>query len=917
MLAARSRLVSIVGPGGCGKTRLAFELFGASARQSERAQPTHPPPTTDGVWWVELAAVAGADELALAVLDDLGGRDDPLRDPFDQMVDALISSTLPADGDGGVRPVTLLLDNGEHLTEPLSVLVDALLGAVAGLSIVVTSREALGVSGEAVYRVPPLALAHADSTAHEMRASDSVALFLDRACLVRPETAILDDELLHVAEICRRVDGLPLAVELAAARLNLLSPARIADGLRDRFRLLVTGNRAAQPRHRTLEACVEWSYALLAVDEKLVLERLAVFRGSFTLDAVVAVTRGSVASDVVFEVMDRLAEKSLVVADPRPAGTRFHLLETMAAFAGQRLAENGNVGHAQARLLDYVDQLTARGDRRLSGADQDRLLHDLRDDEGNIRAALAYAAGRASDDPEAASTLWAIIGRLTFFWSNAGRFREARTWFDAACSCSPMDVADALPARWGASHLALYAGDLAFAAATAAAVLEQATDSGDDQYAARALNTIGSIELFDDPRRSMITLGRAIDAADTAGDLWCITDARQVLAYTHLVRYEFTQAERLFDEARPVAEELDHPLLRAWDAIGRATIAIGTGQLRDVDSLLDDALEQISRTDDPNLTALLVVAQASAAQLRGHGANWIQALEEALEVCQRTEAGASLPTVARTLAMLLIDEGEATRASTVLDTYLDSIVAFAPAMATRALITAAVHSLSIGDRSAADDHIRAAGDAANTSQSRAEQALVETMAGLAAHQRGDYGTAEATTIGALSTLADLGLLPTLIDALETLALIHGSTGNRVAAHRLAGTARAQRRTHAIRRTELQPVTAAALEAALEGPTTEDELVAEKAGAGAAIEDVVAFVKRSRGERRRPSIGWNSLTPTEFQVVELITRGSTNAETAEQLFISPATVKTHVAHIYRKLDIANRSALTAAYLTHLS
>lgn len=911
----RARLVTLVGPGGCGKTRLALELVRPVAARKA---------------WIELATVDDDGGVATAFLAALGERDDPQSDPVDQIVDSIgnLTTVDPIDDvPFAAATFVLLVDNAEHVVEPVARVVDAVLARVSGLRVVVTSREPLGIAGEAVYRVPPMGHAALGESSDRPGGRDAVDLFVDRASLVRPELKLDASALGTVSEICRRLDGLPLGVELAAARLDLLSPERIRDGLQDRFRLLVSGNRAALPRHRTLEASVAWSYSLLAADERHLLDRLAVFRGSFDTAAVDAVASGAVDADRVDDLLGRLVSKSLLAAEPRAEGTRFRLLDTIAAYAARQLAERGEVGVALDQLADHVARCTAAWDQDLMGDEQVRLLEALAIDDGIVSVALDHLTANARDgNVDAADLLWSIVGRLTFFWLSAGRFREARSWFATAEAVSASDVRLELPARWGASHLATYAGDFEAAIGGATATCQLAKELGDNRFAGRSLDTLGSIESYLDPVAAIATLEQAIELAERAHDRWGLTDARQVLAFTHLIGHDHQRAIAELDAARPLAVALDHPLLLAWDEIGRATTAIARGRPADAAAAIASSRAQVARTHDPNLSALLVGLEATDALLRGTGAEWTAALLDSRRRGERTEAGLTLPVVVTNLLLVLVDQGDVDGARTIVDADVDLIAMFAPAFGARLQGIATAVALLAGDVDEAirrADLTRQAIDALANPNARAVAAPALALADL---ERGDFGAAEAEAAAALERLTQLDLRPARLDAVEVLALAIAARGDRPTARWLSEVGRRERNRLGIVRTELQQLTAGRLAEALEtepAPVTaggsvdvgdvDQALGADEGGwpTDATIEDVIAYVRRSRGPRRRPSIGWASLTPTELQVVEAVAAGCTNAQAAERLFVSPSTIKTHLAHIFRKLDVANRAALVAA------
>lgn len=894
-LVDRDRLVTVVGPGGCGKTRLALELVRPRA----------------AVVLVELAAVRNRVGVATAILDALGQRDDPHRDPVEQIGDAL-GDLGPTDG-----PMILVVDNAEHVLDAVTDLIDVVLARLPELRVVVTSREPLGVVGEAIYRVPPMGIPVDAGSAADRRTSDAVELFVDRAALARPGLVLDDAALAAVGEICRRLDGLPLGIELAASRVELLAPERILDGLQDRFRLLVSGNRAALARHRTLEASVAWSYSLLGADERHLLDHLSAFRGSFDEGAVRVVARGVVDADRATELLHRLAAKSLVVVEPLADTTRYRLLETIADYASNALAERGEIDDAIDRVVEHVVTRTAPWDGDLPGREHVLRLRQLGDDEGNVRVALDRLTTRAaSGDGEAADRLWITIGRLTFFWLSAGRFREARARFAAAETMSATDPRLELAARWGACHLATYSGDFDVAIAGATTTHALAVALGDDRYAGRSLDTLGSISCYLDPVSAIATLEQSIELAARCDDRWGLTDARQVLAFTHLMRHDHAAALAELDAAKPVAVELDHPLLLAWDAIGRGTVAVASGRRLEAATAIEASRQQVARTDDPNLAALLLGLEATLALLDGYGGRWADHLHDARRRGERTEAGLSLPVVIIDLLLVLLDDGDCEAAQTVVDHDVDTIAAFAPAFAARVHGIASAVALRRGDLTEASRRGDAARVAFETMANPSGRAVVAPVLALVHLGLGDAGAAEAEVSAALDRLVALDLRPTIVDAVEVLALSVAARGDTATAQWLAAVARHERERLGLVHTELWCLTAPALH---ELATTTDSVQptngtvpTERRPAEASIEEALAFVRRSRGKRRRPSIGWASLTPTELRVIGFVAAGCTNAQAAERLFISPATVKSHLAHIFRKLDITNRAALVTAF-----
>jgi predicted ATPase/DNA-binding SARP family transcriptional activator len=369
-LIAEHRLTTLVGPGGSGKTRLATE----TARTLLGDVP-------DGVWLVELAAIGADSDVAQATLAALGLRDALLGGaPDAELTDRLIAAIRE-------REALLILDNCEHVIESAARFADRVLGECRRLRILATSREPLGITGEALWLVEPLALP-TDASPGEIESSPAVRLLRDRAGAVRKDLGVDDHTLSTMVRVCRALDGMPLAIELAAARLRTMSIDQLAHRLDDRFRLLTGGSRTALPRHRTLRAVVDWSWELLTDAERMVLRRLSVFSGGASLEAAERVCVGdSVEQDQVLELLTSLAEKSLLVTEGDDA-PRYRMLTTIKEYAADRLAEAGESDLARQAHLAYFTELAEAAEPHLRRAEQLEWLATLETDHDNISAAL-------------------------------------------------------------------------------------------------------------------------------------------------------------------------------------------------------------------------------------------------------------------------------------------------------------------------------------------------------------------------------------------------------------------------------------------------------------------------------------------------------------------------------------------------
>ena len=434
---SKSRLVTLTGVGGVGKTRVAERV----ARDRRRAYP-------HGVWLVELAQLADPALLPQTVLTGLGVRGPPSGEALEVLIDSLSS-----------RQVLLVLDNCEHLLDEVAALSAALLRSCPDVQILATSREPLRVVGEAVLPVPPMAAPAPERSGGLAGLSryDAVALFTERAAAAVPDFALTEDNYRAVAALCHRLDGLPLAIELAAGRLRSLSPAQILSKLDDRYALLTRGERGRPDRQQTLRASIEWSYQLCTRQEQRLWARLCVFAGSFELDAVEAVCTGDIAGDEVVDLVSGLVDKSIVVRHERGTVARYRLLEAIREFGLERLNEAGDGPALRMRYLQWCAALVHTAKAEWISERQVYWLARLGAESANMRSALDFCLNEQGD---ADAVMEIVVGiPLGYFWAR-GNFRVARHWLDEALARSSGVTVVRVRAMLRNSILAMVGGEV-------------------------------------------------------------------------------------------------------------------------------------------------------------------------------------------------------------------------------------------------------------------------------------------------------------------------------------------------------------------------------------------------------------------------------------------------------------------------
>lgn len=624
-------LLTLTGPGGVGKTRLALALAGTLVEHSD-----------DGVWPVELAPLADQAQIVPAIAAVLEVREDPGR----PLLTTLISSLRD-------RQLLLVLDNCEHLIDACAQLVNTLLQSCPRLRILATSREPLGVAGETIFRVPPLALpdSHAPPSLNQLLQVAAVQLFVARAQSVQPSFQAGTADATALAQIVRQLDGIPLAIELAAARVRMLTLAQIAARLGDRFRLLTGGARTAVARQQTLQALIDWSYELLAGDERTLLQRLAVFVGGWTLEAAEAVCAGDAVPDVLAS-LSQLVDKSLVEVDPGGSAARYRMLETIRQYALEKLIVSGEADALRQKHASYFhDTLQTYGPIAPGWYQSHRVEMD------NLRAALTWSQTSAGDPLLVLDLAYALACFLVVVFGDsqqahrlltpaleaAGGVIDPQKYAElvraqAALLCDVGDYATGralLEQSYTLSHqlgdaigenraleqlgwLAREQGDGSRARSLLEPLVAQCHAIGDTQRLTSLLLTLAEVAVLEedaDAAEQLLKEGLALNDPnnDQAYIGWCLNHR----GHAAQLRGEYERAAQLHTESVPIFiaawGENSYGMLWAYQGLGEA--ALGQGELAAARDWLTQVLQLSNRLSDRAIIAWCLAGLGSAAAL--------------------------------------------------------------------------------------------------------------------------------------------------------------------------------------------------------------------------------------------------------------------------------------------------------------
>jgi predicted ATPase/class 3 adenylate cyclase/DNA-binding CsgD family transcriptional regulator len=841
------RLVTLTGSAGVGKTRLALAVA-AEALEAQRG----------GVWWVELAPLADPGAVGRAALAALGARETPGAPAAQQLAVEL-----------GAEPSLLVLDNCEHLVAGCAELVAGLLAANPSTSVLTTSREPLGVPGEITWRVPSMhcPTLEANLDVPSLSQYDAVELFVERAHRARPTFAVTDNNAPAIVQICHRLDGIPLAIELAAARCRQMSAERIAAELDHRFRLLTGGARTVMARQQTLAASIDWSHDRLDDTERIALRRLGVFAGPFPLEAAetVVASAGDLEPAEVFDLVSRLADKSLVVTDEGSHGElRYRLLETLRAYALNRARTAGElISLRNAHATWWADWLEPRG-----AVPTDELLDEIDEFHANLKAALDWSV----DQPELGLRL---LRGVAIAWQELGRAGDA---LPAADRLLADENAERYGEAWlGAAHLASFLYFEAQAEDEQLLLFERIESVAarmSDEYYLRFARLMKS-----SPEMRTTVRDMARDRGDRYVELWMT-----ILLAEDVAEDEPASAGPLLREAEAAAEASGMRSMRLWVRMAGAWVALAHGDLAGTIELNTEALEHAFSS-----MWSWAVRDLTFAGLLARSEEALRFAADAVDRIQRKAPGpaAAIYNAHHRLQLLL---GQ----SSIVETSMQS-GRWPPSNWTLWLVSR--EAIDAGESSLAVDYARTWTNPAPYPQA--------TLAAIEAAATGD----EDRWHDALAIALDQDLRLIAVDALEGLAVAAARSESWAECLRLLGAAERLRDETAYRwRFGFEQRAVDSAQTTAVNALGADAEAAVNEGRNLSWRDAAAYARRARGERGRPHHGWASLTPTEQQVVALVAEGLTNPQIAERLLMGRSTVKTHLAHIFAKLGVRTRSEL---------
>jgi predicted ATPase/DNA-binding CsgD family transcriptional regulator len=887
-----ARVVTLTGPGGCGKTRLALRAATLTAGGFE-----------DGARLVELASLTDPALVPASVAEALGVPEQDAADPMAGVVRALAG-----------RELLIVLDNCEHVLGSAGRVVVMLAGQCRRVRVLATSRERLDVPGEFVFPVPPLSLP-GDGSAGAVAASEAGGLFVTRARAASPGFALTEGNAAAIAEVCSRLDGMPLAIELAAARCPALGPAQLAARLEGHPGLL-SGGAARPGRHRSLEALVSWSYDLLGAAERRLLARLTVLRGGFDLEVAERVAGGEpLAPEAVAGLLASLAGKSLVQIHDG-AVIRYSLLETVRQFVAGRLAASGEDGAVHARLLGWALDEAQSAEAAPAGPERTRWSGRLSAEHASIRAALSWALG--GHEPEAGREL---AGRLARWWIATGRYSEAGQFLTAAAGISAaadpgIQARVLIGAAWSAFHL----GDNPRAAPLVADGIACARKAGEPQLEVWGRNLLAGLAWHAGDADRIVAELESSRALSGQADPALAARAQTLLSAAAFLAGDLAEQQRhallAVELARTAAGQEGLALaLTMWSMPGIAGAGIQPATV----AALDEAATVLAAHPDRFAETIMRRLRADLFAALGQ----LDAAETEVGLCWAAGRSGALRFVEyagpQAEARLAAARGDIAAAIGALRRAADGarrvgVVMFLPAILAALACTAAI----AGDESMAAATVREARAELSGRRQTITAATLRYAEGVMAWRRGEFADAEHLAREATVQWHRRCDRMDACDGIELLGALAAARERYPDAARLLAAADAARRPLRY----LAPGFTANRDAAARAASQAQSILGDdrftqawEQGQQLTLDDAVAYAARKGGGRKRPAAGWASLTPAELEVVRLVGEGLRNDAIARRLFIAPGTVKVHLTHIFAKLGITTRAELAAQATAH--
>ena len=637
-LLEKHRLVTLIGSGGVGKTRLSHKVG--------EGQSTH---FSDGTWLMELAPLDNPQLIPQTLAVTLGVPASAVQPVNETLLNFLRT-----------KNTLLIFDNCEHLLDACAQLADMLLKHCPNLKILATSREALGIMGEAMYLVPTLALPDTDKLLHAFRDVGSMRLFEERAQLVQMDFSLTMENASFIAQICLRLDGIPLALELAAVQVNQLSVKEIASQLNDTFHILAGGSRTALPRQQTIRASIDWSWNLLTNDERALLRRLSVFAGGWTFDAAQAVCGGD-----ALTLINLLVRKSLVVVSQASGGEkRYHFHEVIRQYAREKLVEAGEDESIHQHHANYFISLAEKADAKFHGAEEMLWLVCLDAELANLRAALEFTLEHDKDNAVRLS------GALGWFWYRRGLLAEGRGWYEKILAGREPDMFSAenlIKAFYGAGLIAHYQGDYAHARTMLTQSLTLAQKQEDPSGIAHAIILLGSGYVWqgDFATTDKYAL-ESIDLFRASGEVWGQAFALNVLGFSALMRGDFAKAYSCFEESVKLARNAGDKYIMSMPLSNFGIMAYQQGDLERGKELLEESLDIGLEVQDPTVITWSMASLGHIARHQGDFARATELYETVLEDCRITGFMTGTSEMLHALGVVAVKTGEYQKARSLL-----------------------------------------------------------------------------------------------------------------------------------------------------------------------------------------------------------------------------------------------------------